>query len=52
MNNERCSMETCDMCNHNKYGTIKESGPLVDLRLVKNPIQRSMNPPKRVSITS
>ena len=35
IDNELCSMKTCDVCKNNKYGTIKENSPLIDLRLVR-----------------
>ena len=40
-------MVTCDMCKHNKYGTIKENSPLVDLRLVKKSNTKINEPPKK-----
>ena len=35
MENQICSMEICDVCTNNKYGTIKDNNPLIVLRLVR-----------------
>ena len=35
MDNELCSMKTCDVCQNNKFATNLENGPLIDLRLLR-----------------
>ena len=35
MENQLCSMETCNICTNNKYGTIKDNGQLIDLRILR-----------------
>ena len=35
MENQLCSIETCNICTNNKYGTIIDNGHLIDLRLLR-----------------
>ena len=47
MGNELCSMETSDACKNNKYETIEESGPSIDLRLVRKSNAKINKNPKK-----
>ena len=35
MDNQLCSIETCDVCNNDKFATVEQNGPLTDLRKLK-----------------
>ena len=35
MDNDFCSMNTCDVCQNNKFTIDLENGPLIDLKLVR-----------------
>ena len=35
IDNELCSMNTCDVCQNNKFSADLENDPLIDLKLVR-----------------
>ena len=35
MDNELCSMNTCDVCQNYKFSADLENGPLIDLKVVR-----------------
>ena len=42
MDNQLCTFETYDVCNNNKFATVEQNGPLIDLRKLRNQMQRLM----------
>ena len=49
--NDLCSIETWDVCKHNKHGNMEGNGPLIYLRLVKKSNANINQKQKRVSLT-